>query len=151
MTEKLSEKEFHEKMGKNLFNKTWDLMDKKERTPDDDLEMIHSAHSSAYHWRQFGEPINFQRGEWQVSRVYARLNLAEACLYHAEKCLELTKKHDIKDFDLAFAYEAMARAYAIAGNKEEKEKYIDCAKKATDAIKDDEDKKYALSEIASIK
>ena len=150
MSEKLSEREFHEKMSKNLFNKTWDLMEKKDRNPEEDLEMIHSAHASAHHWRHFGKPINFQRGEWQISRVYARLNLAESCLYHAEKCLALTKKHDIKDFDLAFAYEAMARAYAIAGNKEEKEKFLDCAKKAADAVKDEEDKKYTLSEIATI-
>ncbi|TFG16403.1 MAG: hypothetical protein EU530_11850 [Promethearchaeota archaeon] len=148
---KEEEKNTHEKFGKSLFNRTWELMDKKDRTPKEDIEMIHTAHASAYHWSQIGEPINFQRGEWQISRVYAVLNQPLACLFHAQRCLEITSQNDIKDFDLAFAYEAMARAHAISGNIEEKEKYIKCAKKAAEIIKDEEDKKYTLSEIESIK
>ncbi len=127
---KEEDKKIHEKFGKSLFNRTWELMDKKDRTPEEDMEMIHSTHASAYHWAQIGEPINFQRGEWQISRVYSVLNHPLACLFHAQKCLEITKQNDIKDFDLAFAYEAMARAHAISGNKKEKEKFLDCAKKS---------------------
>ncbi|MGD0803222.1 MAG: hypothetical protein ABSA11_04020 [Candidatus Bathyarchaeia archaeon] len=51
------------KRGIDLFNKTWDLIDKKDRTHSDDLNMIHSAHTSRYHWGMVGEPINLARGE----------------------------------------------------------------------------------------
>jgi hypothetical protein len=145
------DKKIHEKFAKSLFNRTWELMEKKDRTTEEDMEMIHSAHASSYHWSQIGKPINFQRGEWQVSRVYAVLKQPLASLYHAERCLEITKENDIEGIDLAFAYEAMARAYSIAGNKNEMEIYIKLAKDAADQIKDEEDRKYALNEIASIK
>ena len=132
MSEKLSKSEFQEKMAKELFNKTWDLIEKKNRSTDEDVEMIHSAHASSYHWRQIGKPLNIQRGEWQVSRVYAILKQPESCLYHATKCLEITTSNDIKGYDLAFGYEAMARAYSIAGNSEEKEKYLKLANEAAE-------------------
>ena len=144
------DKKIHEKFGKSLFNRTWDLMDKKDRTIEEDFEMIHTTHASSYHWSQIGEPINFQRGEWQVSRVYAILKHPNECLFHAQRCLELTEKHDIKDFDLAFANEAMARAYSIAGKSEMKEEFVKKAKDAAELIADKEDKDYFLSELATI-
>ena len=55
--------EYHEKMAKGTFNKTWDFLDKKNRTAEDDLTMIHTVHTSRYHWgvlvsKGKGEPIN---------------------------------------------------------------------------------------------
>jgi len=148
--EKLRENEFHEKIAKSLFNQTWNLIEKKDRTEEEDFEMVHSTHASSYHWSKIGKPINFQRGEWQVSRVYAILNKPEGCLYHAQRCMNLTKQHNIKGFDLTFAYEALARAYSVGKNNTEKEKYLKLAMEAAELIKDEEDKKYVLSELTTI-
>ena len=150
MSDKMNEIDFHEKMAKSLFNRTWDLMDKKKRIPEEDVEMIHTVHASAYHWSKIGNPLNFQRGEWQISRVYAVLGFPESCLYHAKRCLDLTEKHNIKDFDLSFAYEAMARAYSIALDADEKEKYIKLAKESSEQIEKKDDKAYLLSELDTI-
>ena len=68
----------------------------------------------------------------------------------AEECLEICEEHDIADFDIAFAYEAMARANAVAGNTADCQKYLELAKKAGDAIKDDGDKQYFLGELGAI-
>ena len=48
MTKKgqFDELEWHRKTAVKLFNATWDLIDKKDRTIEDNDEMIHSAHSS---------------------------------------------------------------------------------------------------------
>ena len=46
----------------------------------------------------------------------------------------------MKDFDIAFAYEGLARAYAINGHMEETDKYYKMAKKAGSQIKNREDK-----------
>ena len=64
------------RLGADLFNKTWTLMEKDDRTIDDDDEMVHCAHASAYHWRQVGTAANRSRSEWQCSRVYAILGRA---------------------------------------------------------------------------
>lgn len=95
--------EIHKQFAVNLFNHTWDLLEKKDRTEDEIDEMIHSAHASRYHWGQIGTPINFERGEWQISRVYSVLNKAEPALYHAKRCLDICEKNSIADFDLAIA------------------------------------------------
>ncbi len=142
--------EFHKKTAINLFNEVWNLMEKKDRTPEEDFLMIHKAHASCFHWGEIGEPINFSRGEWQVSRVYAVLNRPEPCLVHAKRNLEIVLNHDIKDFDLAFAYEALARGYSLSGDAMLKEKYLKLAEEAATAIEKDGDRKVVLQDLGTI-
>jgi len=148
MTE--DKKAFHKKLGIDLFNQTWDLIDKKEKTQGEIDRMIHSAHASRYHWEFAGGPVNIARGEWQISRVYALVKRTEPCLYHAKRCLQVTLDNDLKDFDLAFAYEAMARAYAISGDKEETARYLSQAEEAGAQIVKPGDREYFMSELKTI-
>jgi hypothetical protein len=157
--EKLTELEWHRKIAAQLFNHTWDLIDKKDRNADESDEMIHSAHASRYHWGivvSSGKypktsPMNLERGDWQISRVYSILKRPYAAEYHAKRCLQICKANNIGDFDIAFAYEGMARAYSIFSNKKaELKKYLDLAKEAGNKIKKEDDKKYFFSELESI-
>ncbi|KPB03569.1 hypothetical protein [Bacillus sp. CHD6a] len=141
---------FHRKTAINLFNEVWDLMEKGERTPEEDFQMIHKAHASRFHWGEIGEPVNFSRGEWQISRVYAVLRRPEPCLAHAKRNLEIVLEHEIKDFDLAFAYEALARAYSLSGESETKEKYLTLAKEASTLIAKDADRNVVLQDLETI-
>jgi hypothetical protein len=139
----------HKKLASQLFNQTWDLLDKENRTKSEDALMIHKAHASMYHWMQDGTPLHFQRGEWMISHVYSSLGMSESALYHAKRCLDLTLENKIDDFDLTFAYEAIARAYSIQ-NKDKAKEYIQLAKKSLDQIKKPEDRQYAESQINNI-
>ena len=146
--------EIHEKIAKETFNKTWDYLDKKDRTDKDNLNMIHTAHTSRYHWgilvsKGKGQQINLQRAEWIISRVYTILGRGEPALYHAKQCLKLTEENDIGDFDLAFAYEAVARASALLQNKGDFKKYNDLAMKAGEEIKQKEDKDKIFEDLNS--
>jgi hypothetical protein len=148
----MTELKNHEKSAKDCFNKTWDLLDKSNRSEDEEIEMIHSVHASRYHWgilvaNEKGTPLNLQRGEWQIARVYTVLNRTEPAMYHAKLCLKLTEEHNIGDFDRAFAYEAMARAMASAGDKEGFEKYYKLAEEAAQKIKEKGDKEYFLEDL----
>jgi hypothetical protein len=157
--DKLTELEWHRKMAAQLFNRTWDLIDKGDtRTSDENDDMIHSAHASRYHWGVVvvsGEypkigPMNLERGDWQISRVYALLKRPEPSLHHANRCLTICEEQKIGDFDIAFAYEAMARAYVVIGDKKF-EDFLKKAQKAGEAISKEEDKKYFFSELQTIK
>ena len=143
-------RKIHQKLAIELFNLTWDLIDKQDRTQMEIDRMIHAAHASRYHWGIAGESVNLARGEWQISRVYAILKRAEPCLYHANRCLAITFENDLQDFDLAFAYEAMARACDLAGDKVEKSKYVVLANEAGAKIKKEGDRNYFFSELRSI-
>jgi len=142
--------EFHKKLAMDTFNKTWDLLDKTNRSEAENIEMIHTAHASRYHWGQVGTPLEFQRGEWQISRVYAVLGMGESALFHAETALKTCQEKGIGDFDLAFAYEAIARAYSILKNNAEKEKHLALAKEAGGKITDEGNRDYFFSELETI-
>ncbi len=150
--EKLGIKEWHAKQAKDCFNGTWNLIDIKQRTRQQEIDMIHQAHTSRFHWGETegAKPINLVRGEWQISRVYALTGHGESALFHGQICLEACLEHGIEDFDLAFAYEAMARAYKILGDEEQKDSYIAKAMEASDVIKEQGDRDYAVAEIKSI-
>jgi hypothetical protein len=152
MTEekKYTENEAHKKFAVDLFNLTWSLLDKKDRTKEEDDKMVHAAHASRFHWGEIGTPLHFERGEWQISRVYAVLNRPQPALYHAQRCLEICTANSFSDFDIAFAYEAMARACAIAGQRTECEKYLKLAQQAGEQIKQKEDRDYFFTELGTV-
>lgn len=152
MTEekKYTEQEWHKRAAITLFNLVWSLLDKKDRTKQENDKMVHAVHASRFHWGEIGTPVEFERGEWQISRVYSVLNRPQSALYHAERCLEICKEHNIGDFDIAFAYEAMARAHAVAGDKSDCEKYIKLAKEAGEQIKKKEDKDLFFNDLKTV-
>ena len=133
-----------------LFNETWDLMDLKERTPEQQALMLHKAHASCYLWSLCGEKVNLARGEWQVSRAYALLGMGQPALLHGRRSLDICLESKLGGFDLPFGHEAVARAYHILGDAQEAQKHMALGREACQSIEDAQDKAYALSEIASI-
>jgi hypothetical protein len=137
-----TEQELHKKFAVDLFNLVWDLLDKDERTKEEDERTLHAAHASRFHWGEIGTPLQFERGEWQISRVYAVLNRPYAAKYHAQRCLDICTANQIGDFDLAFAYEALARAYAVAGNAERSREYVRLAEQAAEQVESEDNRDY---------
>jgi hypothetical protein len=142
--------EWHRKMAIGLFNAVWNLLDKRDRSPSEDDRMLHAAHASRFHWGEIGTPLEFERGEWQISRVYSELGRPEAALHHAKRCLEICQENDITDFDIAFAYEALARAYAVSGNAEKSSEFVALGQQAGEQIDDEENRNYFLSELNAV-
>jgi hypothetical protein len=140
------ELEFHRKIAKQCFNKTWDYLEKKNRTPDDDRQMLILAHTSRYHWGPLGNARNLAVAEWQISRVYADLKQAEPSLLFAKSSLELVIKNNLSEL-LPSAYEGMARGYAVAGQPQPARDYIVKARKELESIRDEEDKKIYAGQI----
>jgi len=141
----------HRKLAIDLFNRVWELLDRADRTPEEADEMVHAAHASRYHWGKVGTPLEFERGEWQISRVYSVLERPEAALHHAKRCLEICEANGIGDFDIAFAYEALGRGHAVAGNGSKSREFGALAEKAAGAIEDEGNREYTLGEVASVK
>jgi hypothetical protein len=142
----------HKKLGIELFNATWTLIDLENRTDAQAMEMIHTAHASAYHWlKGGGNATNEARSNWQISRVYAILRMGEAALVHGARSLSLCLENDLGSFDLAFGYEAVARSYALLGHAKESETNKQAALAACTQIADDEDRTYAEGEINAIR
>jgi DNA-binding transcriptional MerR regulator len=144
--------EQHRQLGTDLFNFVWTLLEKPDRSPADIDTMIHAAHASRYHWGEAANstPHNLARGEWQCSRVYAVLRRAEPAQWHARRVLEICEANGIGDWDLAFAYEALARASRVAGDDGATERWLAEARSAGDRITDREDRELLLNDLATI-
>ena len=145
--------EAHRRLGIDLFNKTWTLLEKEHRTPEENDELLHCAHASAYHWLQAGTQVNRARSEWQCSRVNAVLGRAEPALAHARRCLELVEgaPEQMEEFDLPAAYEALARAHMVAGNVAETRRFLELGTAAAARIVDEDDRRLIETDLATIR
>ena len=150
MPEDDSANEIHRRMAAETFNATWEYLDKEMRSSEENDMMVHAAHASRYHWSRVGTPLEFERGDWQLSRVYSTLGKGTEALHYAKHCLATCLENEIGDFDLAFAYEAMARAHAVLEQWDQAQLYIENAQKAAVSIGKDEDRKYFLGELGTL-
>ena len=146
------DRETERRLAADCFNTTWTLLEKQGRTREEDDEMVHCAHASSYHWAHVGTVANRARGEWQCSRVYAILGRPEPALHHARRCLELVEAEpaEMEEFDLPAAYEALARAHAVAGERDEARRYVELGRDLTARIADEDDRRLLEADFATI-
>lgn len=109
--------DWHRRQGIEANNSVWDLLAKPDRTPEDDEDLLRRAYTSAYHWqRATGTgPANEIRARYMIARALHATHQPERALVTAEGALALCREHGIADFDLAYAYEAQARALWALG------------------------------------
>ena len=143
----------HRRLGADLFNHVWTLLETEDRSADQDAEMIHAAHASIYHWTMADPPDLRQRqaiGEWQCSRVYATLGRSEPALHHAHRCVELAEGEKVEDWVIAAAAEAMARASRVARDRAAFEEWRARAEAATSAIADPAERQVIEGDLATL-
>jgi hypothetical protein len=139
----------HRKFAARFFNETWALLDKPNRSAEEDLRMTHLAHASRLHWEFAGTPRNRNVGEWQISRVYSVLGRKESALYHAEISLRIAVENKLGPFLLGYSYEGMARAKAIAGDRTAND-FLVKAEAFLERVDDAEDKALLKGDLIAI-
>lgn len=150
----IDQRDLHRWFGVQLNNQMWETIEDETvgaQTPVLERErMLYSAYASAYHWRNVGNEANFARGEHLISRMAARLGEGRLALHHARRCLELVEAHSdlMEDWDLAFAYEALARASAATGDLAAAGGYLDRARALTRQVADEGDREVIETELA---
>lgn len=144
----------HRRLGVDLFNHVWTLLELADRSPEQVDEMIHAAHASRHHWSFAGTSVNLGRGEWQCSRVYAVLGRAEPALWHARRSLAYAEAAaaagQAEAWDVPSAQEAMARAHAVAGDRAEAERWRALALEGLTHVSDVEDRQIVEQDLAAL-
>jgi len=138
------------RLAADLYNRTWTLLEIADRTPAQTDEMIHCAHASRFHWGEVGTAVNLARGEWLCSRVYAVLGRAEPALWHARRCVAIDEANGARDWDIASAYEAMARALAVSGDLPGAREWAARARTACEEISGAEDREVIEGDLATL-
>jgi tetratricopeptide (TPR) repeat protein len=139
----------HQHFAKTLNGLVWELMEKPDRSTAESELMLYAAYASAFHWLKAGTGLQHQRAEWLITRVLIQLGQVDSALRHASRCLDLTHEFAglMYDFDLAYAYEALARANALAGHRGEALKYLQLAEGRGETIANEEDKRIFLADL----
>lgn len=141
----------HKYFSTQCFNKTWELINKTDRTDKENEQMIQLCQASIYHWTQRDDCTdqNLSIGYWQASRVYALLAMADNARRYGQLSLGCTQENE--SFLRGYAYEALARAEMVAGNGAKKEEYLSQARKYADAIEKADEKQYLIDDLKTIK
>lgn len=131
--------------------RVWELLAQDSRSPQEDDELLYAAFASCYHWDQIGGSAEQQRGEYLVAKAYMSLNNPTETMAHTQKCWRITERNRsaMQDFDLAFACELLARAYAMQGDWHKASEYYRQAQAAGAAIRDDEDRRIFETDMAA--
>lgn len=137
-----------------LFNHVWSLLEVADRTLAQIDELIHAAHASRFHWSRAegSQVVNLGRGEWQCARVYAVLGRGEPAVWHARRCLAYaeTAGGGQEDWDVAAAYEAMARAHAVARDLPAAAEWKAKAVAALEGLADQDDRDVIEGDLATL-
>ena len=140
----------HRYFAAECFNRAWDLIDKPDRTPEEDEDMIRLNQASLYHWSQREDCTNrnLSVGYWQASRIYALLGQADNARRYGELCLRYSQDEDA--FYLGYAYEALARAESVAGQGEKAARYLQDAHGQLAQISDAEERELLEKDLKTI-
>ena len=64
--------------------------------------------------------------------------------------LDICQRHGIGDWDLACAYETLARSSAVAGDHEEARRWRKLARLATEDVAEHDDREVVLADLETI-
>ena len=141
----------HRKLAIDANNSTWDILGKplNEISADEAEEMVRRAYTAAYHWQRAegATPANEARASWLLSRVWVVLSNGELALHHARRCLTVCESAGLVDFDLAYAHESIARAFACLGDSLRAQQHLSTARQVP--VADAEDKAQVEADLAS--
>ncbi len=140
----------HRALGRDLFNYTWSLLDRPRRTAAEDDEMLHAAHASRYHWGHGAGGRERAIGEWQLARVYAVLGRAEPATFHARRSLALARRHHLSAFYVAYGWEALARAAAVAGDARGRDRHLTAARKLLPKVRAPDERRLLETDLDAI-
>jgi hypothetical protein len=136
----------------DLFNRAWKLMELPQRTPEQDDELVDTAHASAYHWLRARLAAVPTWSQWQLSRVYVVLGRPEPALHHARRCLAWCESNPaaLEDWDLAYAHEALARAHTLAGDSGEAQRHAGRARDLAAGVAGEQDREHLEEDLATL-
>jgi hypothetical protein len=143
--------EGHRALAVETFNAAWDLVDSPDRTIAEEDRALQLAFASRYHWEEAGAEVDqLATGDWFIGHVAAHLGLADLALRFSGRALDAALAAGFQGWALASAYEGMARANAVAGNREERERYTALAEEALATEENAEEREVIEDQLRSI-
>jgi hypothetical protein len=114
--------------------------------------MILLSLASLWHWTQRADctPTNLSVGYWQASRVYALAGQIENARQYGLLCLKASQGEGVQSFYKGYAYEALARAEMVAGDREKMTEFLQQAFHFSEQVANSEEKKMLSDDLKTI-
>lgn len=140
----------HRYFAAQCFNDAWGLIEKPDRTPDDDRQMFLLNQASLWHWTRRPDCTekNLSIGYWQASRIQSLLGNAVEATRYAELCLG--ESDGLPPFYVAYAYEALARAAKTAGDHDAMQKHLITARRLAGEVRDADSRQALIADLDSL-
>ncbi len=142
----------HKHFATSCFNACWGLIDKSDRTPAEDEEMLRLAVTSHHHWTQ---RANYGAKEasvanWQISRVYALLGEGGLARRFGMTSLEVLEGTDVGPFFAGYAQEALARAASVLGNGAAVQMHLTAARELAAQVENADHRSWLEGDLATV-
>ena len=141
---------WHRRFAVELFNRSWDLLETIDRSVEDDAEMLAAAFASAYHWMQVGTAENVALGDHQIAKIASHVGQPALALHYARRALEAIEIGHFGDWQVAAAYEGMARACAAAGDVSGRDYWVQRCTVALGAVSDAGDRSVVAEQLLNL-
>jgi hypothetical protein len=141
----------HTYFSAHCFNATWDLLDKAERTLEEDRRMVALSQASIYHWLNRPDCANqpLSIGYWLASRVQATLGNASEAQSWAQICLDYSG--ELEPFYIGYAFEALARAAHLNHDDASAAALLTQAEAQAALVADKEDRDVLLKDLGELR
>jgi hypothetical protein len=141
---------WHRIFAASAFNHAWDLIDKAQRSPDDDVSMLMATFASRFHWEAVGTDENRVVGDWQIAHVASLIGMAPLAMRFARSALDRAVEQGFEGWRLASCHEGMARAHACVGNDAERDRHIKTARRLLDKVEDAEERRLVEAQLMTV-
>jgi hypothetical protein len=145
-----AERVAHQYFAVESFNGAWELIEKPDRTVDDDAEMLQRAFASRWHWGFVGGAEQTATGDWQIAHCASLLGYGWMAQMYAQRAFETCEREGWTDWRRASMLEGVARAAAAAGDAEQHARYYALASEAVAAIADEAERDVIASQLATV-
>lgn len=138
----------HRALAAEAFNASWALLE-RDRTPDEDLELLEVAFTSRHHWRAEGGPHQIAIADWMVARCFSTLGEGALALRFATAALDAAPG-DAPAWLRASLLEGLARAHASNGDQAARDRAAARAALVLAEEPDAEDRALIADQIATV-
>jgi hypothetical protein len=137
-----------EGLAKEANRETWTLLERDDRTAEDDERMVHAAHAFAFHWQQAGGDLEAARADWPLSHVYAVLDRSGEAVRTRGAAWRRARR-TASATSISPTPTRARRDVACAGDTDEAARWRTKAERAALAIADGEDRDLFLVDLAA--
>jgi len=147
----MTEPTAHRALAVGYFNQSWELIEARSRTPEQDRDLISTAFASRRHWVDAGgTDQNLVIADWQVAHAASLIGFPDVAEAFSTSAYERARSAGLPTWLLASTSEGRARARAAAGDRDGYDRFAAEARELLSTVDDDEDRQLIESQLAAI-